>query len=105
MSVKLGKSLNKGDIIYRIFKCLDGGWYFCIYEVVKYLYHYDNNAATLHIAPIVTYCNVNHNSVSTIVLNDITENWIEAWPHPWDYITTDEYMAKCMYYEKTGIIE
>ena len=103
MSVKSGKDLKKGDIIYRIYKSSDGKWYYCIYELEK-IHHYQKSDM-LFITPIITYYEAKHSSVTTLIINKISDNWIDAWPHPWDYITTDENMAKCMYYEQTGIIK
>lgn len=103
MSVKSGKDLKKGDIIYRIYKHADGTWYYCIYELDK-IQHY-KNVDMLFIAPIITYYEADHSSITSLFVQKISDNWIEAWPHKWDYITTDEYMAKCVYYEKTGIIK
>ena len=96
--------LKKGDIIYRVIKVEDL-WYYCIYEVVKYQYLYFCSVAKLQIAPILTYYEAKYSSVSTLLLNNISENWIEFWPHSWDYITTNEDMAKCIYYEKTGCLK
>lgn len=68
-------------------------------------YHHFDNTAKLYIAPIITWYEADHSSISTLHLTNVTENWIEIWVDTWDYVTTDENMAKCMYYEKTGIIE
>lgn len=94
--------MNQGELIYRVIKNKhDGKWYYCIYEIIKFICDEKSHILRLTIAPIITYYDAHHCAHSTIIVQYNSLDIIDFWAHDWDYVTTSEHLARHIYLQKT----
>ena len=93
--------MKPGDLIYRVMRTLDDKWYYCIYELVKCTCNTEKRVAKLLVTPIVTYYDARPGSCSMIIVNYNSLDIIDYWAHDWDYVTTDQYLARYVFLEMT----
>lgn len=92
--------MKQGDIIYRVTKNkYDGRWYFYIYELVRHSYHVGQKQIYLELAPILVHADSKYKQHTTMMIS-AGKSDCSFWRGKWDFVTTDENLAKNTYKEK-----